>query len=40
MKVIQNCSLPSRSSIIRPQIFGNQKSMPAYAANTTVPKTT
>ena len=40
MKVIQNCSLPSRSSIIRPHIFGNQNAIPAFAANTTVPKTT
>ena len=40
MKVIQNCSLPSFSSIIRPHIFGNQKAMPALAAKTTVPKTT
>ena len=40
MNVIQNCSLPSFSSIIRPHIFGNQNATPAFAANTTVPKTT
>src|SRR5438067_6961049 len=40
MNVSQKCTLPSRSSSIRPVIFGNQKYTPPNTANTIVPKST